>query len=259
MSTESKVRTWHPEAAVHPDAEVGPKTSLGYGTLVSEGVRIGSRCRIGHHVVIHPGTEIGDDVRIDDHSVIGKLPMKAAASAVTKLRELPPLKIANECLIGAGVIIYRGAEIHEKVMLADQATIREDVEIGEMTIIGRGVSVENKVAIGRRCKIETEAYITALSTIGDGCFVAPEVTFTNDNFLGRTKERFKYHKGITLERGARVGANVTCLPGVTIGEDALIAAGSIVTRDAPARRISMGVPAKPIRDVPENQLLDNQE
>ena len=94
--------------------------------------------------------------------------------------------------------------------------------------------------------------------IEDSCFVAPEVSFTNDNFLGRTKERFKFHKGVTLKRGARVGANATVLPGRCVGSDALVAAGSVVTHDVPERRIVCGVPARELRDVPADQLLENQ-
>jgi acetyltransferase-like isoleucine patch superfamily enzyme len=157
------------------------------------------------------------------------------------------------------VVIYAGCRIDSKVMVADLASVREDVSIGEMTIIGRGVTVENKVSIGRRCKIESEAYITALSDIGDYCFVSPEVTFTNDNFLGRTKERFKYHKGVTMKRGARVGANATVMPGLTIEEDGLVGAGAVVTRDVPARKLVVGVPARVIKDVPQEQLVENQE
>jgi acetyltransferase-like isoleucine patch superfamily enzyme len=244
---------------VDESARLGRDVELGHGAVVLAGARIGDRCRIGCYAVVHPDTVIGDDVRVDDHAVLGKLPMKAAASAVTKLGELPPLEIGAGCLVGAHAILYRGARLGSGVMVADLASVRENVEIGELTIIGRGVTVENKVTIGRRCKIETEAYITALSSIGEGCFVAPEVTFTNDNFLGRTKERFKHHKGIVLERGARVGANVTFLPGLTVGADALVAAGSLVTRDVPARMIVMGTPARPVREVPAEQLLDNQE
>ncbi len=246
-------------SSIHESAQVGEGTTLGHGVVLMEGVRVGAHCQIGAYAVIHNDTVIGEGVRIDDHSVVGKLPMKAAASAVTKLRELPPLEIGDGVLIGAHVVVYRGAKIGARVMVADFASVREDVAIGAMTIIGRGVTVENKVEIGERCKIETEAYITALSSIGEGCFVAPEVTFTNDNFLGRTKERFKYHKGVTLERGARVGANATFLPGITVGADALVAAGAMVTRDVPARMIVVGSPAKALRPVPEEQLLDNQE
>lgn len=184
--------------------------------------------------------------------------MKAALSAITREQQLPACEIGDACIIGTLTVLYRGCKIGNKVMVADLASVREDVEIGEYTIVGRGVTVENKVRIGKRCKLETEAYITALSEIEDGCFIAPEVTFTNDNFLGRTKERFKYHKGVTLRRGARVGANVTFLPGVTVGADALVAAGSVVTRDVPEKKIVLGSPAKVWRDVPADQLLDNQ-
>jgi acetyltransferase-like isoleucine patch superfamily enzyme len=144
------------------------------------------------------------------------------------------------------------------VFLGDQATVREDVTVGSQTILGRGVTVENKVSIGRRCKIETEAYVTALSTVEDYCFVAPEVTFTNDNYLGRTEERKKHFAGPTLKKGARIGANATLLPGVIIGEDALVAAGSVVTQDVPPRMIVVGVPARVLRPVPEEQLIENQ-
>jgi len=209
-------------------------------------------------VVIHAGSVIGNNVRIDDNTVIGKLPMKAALSAVTQDQELDPCIIADDCIIGTMVVVYRGCVIGKKVLVADLASLRENVEVGEYTIIGRGVTVENKVKIGSRCKLETEAYITALSEIGDGCFIAPEVTFTNDNFLGRTKDRFKYHKGVTMMRGSRIGANVTVLPGLTLGEDALVAAGSVVTRDVPARKLVMGAPARVLRDVPAEQLLENQ-
>lgn len=244
---------------IHPSAEVGEGTTVGHYSVVSEGVVLGRDCQVGHHVVIHPGSRLGDRVRVDDHTVIGKQPMRAAASAITTLRELEPAVIGDDCLIGALVVIYAGCRIEPKVMVADLASVREDVSIGEMTIIGRGVTVENKVRVGRRCKIETEAYITALSEIGDYCFVSPEVTFTNDNFLGRTKERFKHHKGVTMKTGARVGANATIMPGLTIEEDALVGAGSVVTRDVPARKVVVGVPARVIKDVPPEQLVESQE
>jgi len=243
---------------IHPTAQIGVGTQYGHNVVIGEGVRIGKNCAIGNGVVIHADSVVGDGVRIDDHTVVGKLPMKAALSAVTKEQQLPPCVIGDNVILGTFVVVYRGCRLNNKVMVADLASVREDVEIGEYTIIGRGVTVENKVRIGQRCKVETEAYVTALSEIGDYCFIAPEVTFTNDNFLGRTKERFKYHKGVTMKRGARIGANVTVLPGITIYEDALVAAGSIVTRDVPAQKVALGAPAKVWRDVRAEELLENQ-
>jgi len=243
---------------IHPTSQVGNKTTIGSNCYIDANVTIGTSCRIGHGVIIHPDSIIGNGVRIDDHTVIGKLPMRAAASALTTDEPLPDCIIGENCIIGTSTVIYRGCVIEQKVLVADLASVRENVSIGEFTIVGRGVTIENKVTIGKRCKLETECYITALSEIGDYCFIAPEVTFTNDNFMARTKERFKYHKGVTMKTGARIGANVTVLPGITLEEDCLVAAGSVVTRDVPARKIVLGSPARVWRDVPKEQLLENQ-
>jgi acetyltransferase-like isoleucine patch superfamily enzyme len=245
-------------AIVHPSAQIGAGTTLGEYCVIGEGVQIGASCRIGHHVVIHPDTRIADQVRIDDHASLGKLPMKAANSATTKDQELPPLEVGELSIVGTGVVLYRGARIDGKVLMADLCTVRENVTIGRGTIVGRGVTVENFCTVGRYCKLESECYITAYSTLEDRVFIAPGVVTSNDNFVGRTAERFKHFKGVTVRRGGRVGAGVVTLPGVTIGEDALVAAGSVVTADVPARTIVLGTPARAWREVPVEQLLENQ-
>ena len=246
------------ERFVHESASVGEGTTLGYFTVVDADVTIGAGCEIGSNVVIHRGTVIGDHVRIDDNTVIGKLPMKAALSATTDGSTVPPAIIADDSLIGACVIIYAGCEVGRRVLVADLASIRENVTIGEYTIVGRGVTVENYCKVGRRCKLESECYITAYSELADRVFVAPGVVTSNDNFIGRTEERFKHFKGVTVERGGRIAAGSVILPGKTIGADAVVGAGSVVTHDAPPRKVVLGSPAKPLRDVPEDQLLENQ-
>jgi acetyltransferase-like isoleucine patch superfamily enzyme len=184
--------------------------------------------------------------------------MRAANSATTREQTLPPLSIGDTCIVGTGVVLYRGASVEARVLVADLATVRENVTIGRGTIVGRGVTIENFCTVGRYCKLESECYITAYSTLEDRVFVAPGVVTSNDNFVGRTAERFKHFKGITVRRGGRVGAGSVLLPGVEVGEDALVAAGSVVTRDVPPRTVVMGRPAKPWRDVPVEQLLENQ-
>ncbi|GAB4320178.1 MAG: acyltransferase [Candidatus Zixiibacteriota bacterium] len=240
-------------------ARVADDIRWGEFCVVGPGVEVGPGCVIGHHVVLGAGSVIGSNVRIDDGVVIGKEPMRAANTAVTKIRELPPTRIGNDCIIGTHVVIYRGATLGQRVLVADLATVREDVTIGDFTIVGRGVAVENKCTIGRYCKLETNVYITAYSEIGDRVFVAPGVLTSNDNFVGRTEERFKHFKGVTVGRGGRLGVGAVILPGKNVGDDALVAAGALVTRDVPAKRIVSGVPAKDMRAVPEEQLLDNQD
>ncbi len=237
---------------------IGAGTTHGEFCVIGDDVRIGAGCAIGHHVVIHDGSTIGDNVRIDDGVIIGKLPMRAANTAVTSDKQVPPTEIGANCIIGAHVVIYRGCTIGQKVLVADLSTIRENVVIGDFTIVGRGVAIENFCTIGRYVKLETNVYITAYSEIEDRVFVAPCVATSNDNYIGRTEERFKHFKGAIVRRGARIGVNATILPGITINADTLVAAGALVTKDTPAKMIVAGVPAKPFREVPPEQLLDNQ-
>lgn len=227
----------------------------GKNVVIEDHVKIGENCVLGHNVVIHEGTIMGNDVIVADNTVLGKAPFRSAVSATTSDSDLPPLVIGNGVKIGAGCVVYCGCTLGDNCFLGDMASVREDVSVGGKTVIGKSVTVENKCSIGSFVKIESNAYITALSTIEDYCFIAPMVAFSNDNFLGRTEERKQYFKGPTLKRGARIGANATILPGKVLGEDCLVAAGSVVTRDVAAGVIVAGVPAKYFGDVKEEQKL----
>lgn len=243
---------------IDSDAEIGAGTEIGFGVVVEAGVRIGEGCVIGHHVVIRRGSTIGDGVRVDDHAVIGKRPMRAAYSAVTTDDVLNGSELGDGCIVGSGAIIYAGARLGPGVLAADLATIREQVTVGEKTIVGRGVAIENRCTIGAFCKLETNAYITAYSTLEDYVFIAPGVVTSNDNYVGRSEERFDHFGGITVRRGGRVGAGAVILPGIEIAADTLIAAGSVVTRGTEPGYIYMGSPARKTKPVPEDQLLKNQ-
>lgn len=244
-----------PTAQVDPSAEIGTGTEIGHFAVVGPGVRIGVRCRIGHHVVLHAETVLGEGVRVDDHAVVGKLPLRAARSQTTSAAPLPPAEVGDGSLIGTGAVLYRGCRIGKGVLVADYATVRERVVVGDETIVGRGVAIENDSAVGARVKLETNAYVTAFSTIEDDVFVAPGVLTSNDNFMGRTEERKKHFGGPTVRRGARLGVGAVLLPGKEVPEEAVVAAGAVLTRDAEGGRVHVGVPARAVRPVPPEQRL----
>lgn len=239
-------------------SKIGENVRIGKFAVIEDDVCIGKGSLIGNNVVIHKGTIIGDNVRIDDNSVIGKQPMRAPNSIFKDEDELQPCKINNECLIGACAIIYAGCEIGKNTLIADAATVRENSKVGDKTIIGRNATIENFCFVGNSCKIQTNVYLTAYSSVEDNVFIAPCVVTSNDNFAGRTKERFKHFKGVTVKKGGRIGAGAVILPGKKINEDGFVAAGSVVTKDVSAETVVCGNPAKVFRAVPEEQLLKNQ-
>ncbi len=244
---------------IDPSARIGEGVTFGYFNVIKAGVSIGDGVEIGNHVVIHSGTIIGPGTRIGDFSVIGKLPTLSRLSTVNATGNLAPLEIAGEASIGAHVILYRGTKLGAQVTVADFASVRERCRVGDSVVIGRGVAVENDTTIGDFTKIQTGAYITAYMTIEEHVFVAPMVTTTNDNYMGRTEKRFAEKKGATIKRGARVGGASVLLPGVVVGEEAFVAAGALVTKDVPARTVVKGFPARAARMVPDEELLEGSD
>ena len=245
------------ERLIDPSAQIGEGTRVGQFAVIQEGVVIGREGEIGNGVVIHPYTRIGDRARIDDHAVLGKKPKSAPISILKVSSQYPPLQIGDDAFVGAHSIIYVGAKLGNKVFVADLASIREDVVLEEGVIVGRGVTIENRCRVGEYTKIETEAYVTAYTVIEERCFIAPMVCMSNDNYLGRTEERFQHMKGAYIKRGARIGSNATLLPGITIGEEAVVGAGSVVTREIPSYETWVGAPARFLRKTKPEQLLQN--
>jgi UDP-3-O-[3-hydroxymyristoyl] glucosamine N-acyltransferase len=247
-----------PTALVEDGAVLGVGVSIGHFAVVEAGAVLGDGCRVGHHAVVRAGSKLGADVRLDEGAVVGKRPMRAARSATTGANaDLPPAEIGDGTLIGAYAVVYAGCQIGQRVLVADGATVREDVTVGDETIVGRGVAVENGCRVGARCKLETNAYLAAFTTVEDDVFVAPGVLTSNDAFLARTEARRAAFGGPTIRRSARIGVGAVILPGREVESEAVVGAGAVLTRDAEAERVHMGVPARDVRAVGPEQLRRN--
>jgi acetyltransferase-like isoleucine patch superfamily enzyme len=224
------------------------------GLLLGEGVRLPDGVLLGGNVMIHAGTVIGDRARIQDGAVLGKPPALGRHSTASR-GATGPLEIGEGVTVGAGAVIAAGTRVGPGAFVGDHAFVRERTVIGEASAIGAATNVDNDVTIGARVKIQTGCYITAFTTIEDDVFVAPCVTTTNDNTMGRHGPDFEL-RGALLRRACRVGAGSILLPGIEVGEEAFVAAGALVTRDVPPRTLVMGVPAKPVREVADEELLE---
>lgn len=217
------------------------------GLLLGAGVTLPDSAEIGPNVVIHAGTVVGEGCRIQDGAVLGK-PLALAARSKASREPLAPLELGSGAVVGAGAIVLAGARIGRDVLIGDRAHVRERATIGDESVVGGGVAVDNDVTIGAGVKIQTGAYITAFSVLEDDVFVAPGVVTTNDDTMGR-RPPGEPLRGPTLRRACRVGGRAVLLPGIEVGEEAIVAAGSVVTRDVAARTLVMGVPARRVRDV----------
>jgi acetyltransferase-like isoleucine patch superfamily enzyme len=222
------------------------------GLLLGEGVRIGADVLFGSHVVVHAGTTLEDGCTIEDHVVLGKHPRLAKGSSAQG--EVDVLKLAADVTVCAGAIVFAGAHIGEGAILGDQSYVRERSRIGAGSVIGCGSVVDNDVRVGARVKVQTSVYLTAFTLVEDDVFVGPGVTTTNDDTMARHDPQTPL-RGAILRRACRVGGGAVLAPGVEVGEESFVAAGAVVTRDVPARAVVMGVPARVVREVGEQDLL----
>jgi len=140
-------------------------------------------------------------------------------------------EVSPTACIGAGSKVWNHAQV------------REEAQIGECCIVGKDVYIDHGVRIGNRVKIQNSVSIYHGVSIADDVFIGPHVSFTNDKFP-RAKNANWVVVPTVVEKGASLGANCTIVCGVTIGEEAMVGAGSVVTRDVPARCVVVGNPAR---------------
>lgn len=141
--------------------------------------------------------------------------------------------VAPSAVIGAGSKVWINVQI------------RENAVVGENCILAKDVYIDLRVNIGDRCKVQNGVSVYSGVRLHDDVFVGPYVSFTNDRIPRAFNDTWEIIETV-VENGASIGANATIICGVTIGEYAMVAAGSVVTRDVPPYTLVIGNPARPV-------------
>ncbi|MBV9366482.1 MAG: N-acetyltransferase [Solirubrobacterales bacterium] len=241
-------------AYVDPGAQVAEGVTIAPGAVIHAGAQIGAGVQIGAGAVVHRGTEIAEHCLVEDGAVLGKRPRLRAGSSAAGA-QIGTLVLEPEATICCGAVVYAGARIGTKAIIGDQAQVRERATIGAGSVVGRASCVDFDAQVGARVLIQTGVYVTGGSVVEDYVFLGPGVVTTNDHTMGRhgSGERLL---GPVFGRACRVGGGAVLVPGVVIGEEAFVAAGALVTRDVGDREVVMGVPARVVRRVPDEDLIE---
>jgi len=164
--------------------------------------------------------------------------------------------------IGENVIIAKGVRLPDDIEIGDDSCVFEGTvlaprtKIGHNTTIGKLVNFEAGVTIGNHVTVYSQSHLTTGLVVEDHVWIGPMFLGLNTKQIRHTRKFDLFIEPPTIKRGARIGARVTLMPGVTVGEDALIAACAVVTKDVPAREVWRGFPARRVGTVPDDELLE---
>jgi UDP-2-acetamido-3-amino-2,3-dideoxy-glucuronate N-acetyltransferase len=225
------------------------------GLFVAPGVEIADDAEVGANVVIHAGVVIESGCRIQDGAVLGKSVVLGPHSRTPAPR--PGARTVLECgaQVGCHVVIVAGARIGPAAVVSDHALVREDARLEAGAVVGHGGVIGRGSRIGARSRLMAGHILAPGTVLEEDVFCGPGLTATDDLTMGRLRGVTELPV-VTLRRACRIASNVTVLPGLEIGEEAMVGAGSIVTSDVFPRTVVLGVPARFVREVTDEELYE---
>jgi acetyltransferase-like isoleucine patch superfamily enzyme len=192
---------------------------------------------------VYAGVELGKDTVIEEYCVIGAPPRGKREGELET-------KIGFGAHIRSHTVIYAGNIIGERLQTGNKVNIRELNEIGDNVSIGTLSVIEHHVKIGDGVRIHSQVFVPEYTILEEGAWLGPNVVLTNAKYplSPDVKETLE---GPIIKKGAKIGANATLMPGIVVGENALVGAGSVVVKDVPAGAVVIGNPARVIKMVSE--------
>ncbi len=191
--------------------------------------------------VIYPNVHVGPDSTIGEFVVLGEPPRGRQAGEIET-------RLGAGAVIRSHTVIYAGNRIGDNFHSGHGVLIREENEIGDDVSIGSHSVVEHHVKIGPGVRLHSNVFVPEFSILEDECWLGPNVVITNARYP-RSPHVKEELKGATVKRRAKIGANATLLPGIVVGENALVGAGAVVLEDVPANAVVVGNPARVVKSV----------
>lgn len=225
------------------------------GLHIERGVVIPADTAIGPHVTIYAGVEIGPGVSFGQGAILGRPQRRDARSRTPRHPEGLATIIAEGCQIGSTTVIDAGATLLASARVADHAVVRAGAVIEEESMLGWNSGIGHYARVGRRTRIQNGVSVGPWAQIGADVLISPGVTMIGDPTMGRRMSSER-QPGVVIGRACRIGTGAILIPPVTIGEEAIIGAASIVRRDVPARSVAVGAPARVVREVRDDELLE---
>ncbi|HOX43467.1 MAG TPA: acyltransferase [Myxococcota bacterium] len=193
--------------------------------------------------IIHPGVIFGGTHRVEHFVILGEPPRGKEPGELET-------HIGDGAVIRSHTVVYAGNRIGKNFQTGHGVLIREENQFGDDVSIGSGSIVEHHVQMGRGVRLHSHVFVPEYSILEDDCWLGPNVVLTNARYPRSPGVKDHLH-GPHIGRNAKLGANVTVLPGVLIGEDALIGAGAVVTRDVLPGAVVVGNPGRQIKEIGE--------
>lgn len=243
--------------AIEPFVLIKNHCYISEDVFIQSHVKIDAHCQIGSQSIIKSGVKIGQYTRLGEKVVIGENSVVDAYLILPDKLIIPPCTHVTKAYLMQTLHINKTFFVHPQALVETtkigqntrvwaHAHILPQAQIGAECNICDLTFIENDVIIGDRVTIKCGVYLWDGLRVEDDVFIGPSVTLTNDLYP-RSKQYPEKFKETRIKKGASIGANATLLPGITIGEGAMIGAGAVVTQDIPAYAVVVGNPAKIIR------------
>jgi acetyltransferase-like isoleucine patch superfamily enzyme len=218
------------------------KNNKFHNVVIYKGATIANNVHIGEGTIVYPNVVIESNTFIGPYCILGE--------PTAQFYKEPERHIFKKTIIGKNSLIRSNAIIYEDVIIGEnfhsghRVTIREGTRIGMHCRIGTLCDVQGKLTIGNYVSIHSNVFLGQLDYIEDFVWIYPCVVLTNDPYPPHGKLR-----GVTVRKFAQIAAHATVMPGVEIGENALVGAGALVRKNVPPERVAVGNPAKDICSV----------